>query len=363
MKRYPLYETVFYKNFFTLLRDTAEKFGTQPAITCYTDTGVLATHSYAQLCTDVLRAANALCKQGICGRRVALAGENSYEWLGVFLAAIIAGSDVILIDIEQPTGMIKNILQYADADLLFASKPIRELLDGELSMPLHTLSEESFTALCEEQEEDIREKKQRDASVLVFTSGTTADPKAVELSYGRILQNAGEAIAMVQGTPKIYSPLPLYHAYGLTCGVVANLIAGAHICINGDLKIMMRDLVAFRPGTVMAVPLLAEQIYRMLRLAAKRQPDAYGIEEKKRVFRIRKSSPPTPEALRLKRELLGDVQIVVCGGAHLPPEISKGLEAFGILTLQGYGITECSPLYNAVSCPLFCPPKHYCRPH
>ncbi len=344
MKPYPLYKTTFYRGFSELLKDRAKVCGCAPAITCYTADGTALTYSYAQIDEDAHCAADAFYAKGFTQKHVALVGGNSYEWLVAFLGAVIAGNCVALIDTEQPTEMVRNMIRYADTDVLFVADSMRGVVDSGQDTTLFSLEREAFAAFCKGEETAREHGARQDGTVLVFTSGTTSAPKAVELSAEGILANAAESIAMVQGTPKIYSPLPLYHIYGLTCGVIANMIAGAHICVNGDVKTMLRDLCRFQPGTVMAVPLLAEQLYRMLWQAAR--SDGLQKREKKHFFQSKKSQPPAEAAVALKKKLLGDVQLIVCGGAHLSEEVGTGLAAFGILALQGYGITECSPLVS-----------------
>jgi long-chain acyl-CoA synthetase len=69
---------------------------------------------------------------------------------------------------------------------------------------------------------------------------------------------------MILPPPKTFSSLPLYHAYGMTCSVLAGLVGGLGVCINGNLKTMMRDMAAFKPGSIVVVPLLAESIHKMI---------------------------------------------------------------------------------------------------
>ena len=185
-------------------------------------------------------------------------------------------------------------------------------------------------------------------AVIAFTSGTTSASKPVMLSRKGVLHNASSSVAMVATGERLFASLPFYHTYGLTCSVLGPLIVGTHLCINGSLKTMMRDLRLFQPDTMMTVPLIVEMVHRRLAAASQER----GLEEElnhkaRRRFLRREPEASVSEKLEnLKNEIFPEMQIIISGGAHLLPEISLELKRFGIQTLQGYGITECSPLIS-----------------
>ena len=361
MNQYPLNPVDFYEDFLSFLRGI-EKYGDKPAITTYTSEKEAVTRSYRQLTEDVYALAAAMREKGWQGWHVALAGENSYQWVVAFFASAVLNCPVVLVDIEQSVETIAQMLETADSQVAFASASAAELFAQEADMPKLPLVASGgeygipFTSQLEEGRCLLKEHDhffdtlpaEENLAVIAFTSGTTSASKPVMLSRKGVLHNASSSVAMVATGERLFASLPFYHTYGLTCSVLGPLIVGTHLCINGSLKTMMRDLRLFQPDTMMTVPLIVEMVHRRLAAASQER----GLEEElnhkaRRRFLRREPEASVSEKLEnLKNEIFPEMQIIISGGAHLLPEISLELKRFGIQTLQGYGITECSPLIS-----------------
>lgn len=369
MKQYPPYKTVYYENFEQYIHDIAARHGEKTAFTWYDRAGVESCATYLQLKADSLRLAQALESLGLRGKHIALAGENSYIWMVAFFAVMISGAVVVTVDIEQPDETIRAMIKEADCSAAIASPAvaeiIRPMLNCEpplLSMLLTTepdsFGEPDLVTLISAQETVPEpktayppdEEERRRTAIIVYTSGTTSVSKPVMLTQYGILQNTSDSVTLIDSEDRIFTALPLYHTFGLNCGVLSNLIKGVNICVNGNLKTMMREMKAFKPGSMMAVPLMMETIHKMLWA---------GIEQagKKRV--VSRLVCLCRMAGKLGFELkipqlhaikaaggLAELSSVACGGAHLSKEISEDLRAFGVIVIEGYGITECAPLIS-----------------
>lgn len=361
MNQYPLNPVDFYENFLSFLQGI-EKYGDKPAITTYTSEKKAVTRSYRQLTEDVYSLAAAMKEKGWQGWHVALAGENSYQWLITFFASEVLNCPAVLVDIEQSVETIAQMLETADSQVVFASASVAELFQTEAAMPKLPLVNHSgkygisFVSLLESGRRLLLQQDlffdtlpmEKELAVIAFTSGTTSAAKPVMLSRKGILHNASDSVAMVATGENLFASLPFYHTYGLTCSVLGPLIVGAHLCINGNLKTMMRDLHLFQPDTMMTVPLMVEMVHR--RLIAAAQERGLGEElthkAKRRFLRREPETVPSEKLKTLKNEFFPGMEIIISGGAHLSPEISRDLKKFGVQTLQGYGITECSPLIS-----------------
>lgn len=363
MKKYPWYPTAYYDTFQDFLTGLAA-FGDQPAICRYDDSGAEQVHSYRALCRDVACLRGALAARGLAGGRVAIAGENCYEWIVLFLAVVSGGGVAVCVDIDQADGTVCQLIRQAEADTVFASESLLPICAPLLQEPdgvrrLFLLEADAkaaapdggYAALLEEggalPETPLPTLSPDQSAAIVFTSGTTATAKAVDLTHRNLLQNAGAAVATVDLGGSIFTGLPFYHAYGLNCGVFCSLLKGARLTINGNLRTMMRDMTLAQAKTLVAVPLMLEAVYQ----AAWAQIRRDGREEAvnsllKRYFALKKVGIQyaRAERMKLRDTYFGSLRLSVCGGAHVNAEISRRLEALGVLVFQGYGITECSPL-------------------
>lgn len=362
MKKYPWNPTVYYQNFQDFVTGLSS-FGDEPAICRYDDEGVEQVHSYRALCEDVARLRRALAARGLGEGRIAIAGENCYEWIVLFLAVTAGGGVAICVDIDQADDTVCQLIRQAEADAVFASQslcPICVGLRGSEGGVSRVFSLEGgpsdgpdggWSQLWEEgdamAECTLPQLTPDRPAAIVFTSGTTAKAKAVSLTHGNLLQNAGAAVATVDLGASIFTGLPFYHAYGLNCGVLCSLLKGARLTINGNLRTMIRDLALAQSATIISVPLMLEAIYNATWARLRRE----GREEEvnsliKRYLALKRVGLQygQRERMKLRDQYFGAIRVIVCGGAHVNAELSKRFEALGIQVLQGYGITECSPL-------------------
>lgn len=364
MHSYPYYPTTCYDTFSSFLSGIQVRYKNQPAITQYDQDGVPYTVTYQQIYQTAHEFGEALLQKGLQGKHIAIAGENSLEWLISFFTVTAIGSVAVLIDIDQDTDTIRKMISSADCDFLIMSDSVKKLFskDGPISKmeSVSICSDDkkapnSFQSVCAQGAQLIAQQRKaflnlktngNDLAVIAFTSGTTNASKAVMLSQKGILINAGQSMAMVKFTEKVFTFLPFFHTYGITCCVLNALIAGCHLCINGNLKTFQRDLGLFRPGTLLAVPLVMEIINKNLSQALSDAGLPENPPEKQLLWFHRKEESVPPEWKAIKQKCLGDLSLLICGGACLAPDVVERMHKFGIVCLEGYGITECSPLIS-----------------
>ena len=365
MKKYPLNEVTYYKRFCDMVDGLANRYGDKPAISWFTRKKEQMTVSYRQMREDVYHLQAELIRRGLAGKHLAIASENSYEWLVVYFASAYCGSVAICVDVEQSEETILQMLEMADTDAIFltaahvsicakfAQDKIPMFLLGAGNGELTTVKEliasgEAYLQSLPGQALQVETTPDHTASI-VFTSGTTNFSKLVMLSHKAILTNAADAMANVKVGKTVFTALPFYHTYGLTCAVIDMLLVGSHVYINGSMKAMMRDLMLAQPHTMLTVPLVLETIHNRLWATAE---DNGKAESLRKLLKIKKAmyavglKKPGKILDALRQKVLGNVRIIICGGAHMNPEISEEFAYLGINVLQGYGITECAPLVS-----------------
>ena len=365
MKNYPLNDIPYFTRFCDMIDGLASLYGDSPALSWFTRKQEKKTVSFNQLREDVYHLQADIIRRGLAGKHLAIVGENSYDWLLTYFAATYCGSVAICVDTEQPEDTILQMLEEADTDAVFLSSPYRKMCAkfAKETVPMYLIGADTGdipstqemivsgkAALAEGQQLDLREQitPEHTASI-VFTSGTTNQAKLVMLSHCAILTNAGDAMANVKTGNTVFTALPFYHTYGLTCAVIGMLLPGSQVIINGNLKTMMRDLLLAQPHTMLTVPLVLETIHSRLWATAEENGNADKLRSllklKKLQFRCGiHCSSKTLDALRTK--ILGNVKLIICGGARMDAAISEEFHYLGISVIQGYGITECAPLVS-----------------
>ena len=356
----------YYDTFDSFLDVAGEKYGTKPAVTWFGKDGSEYTKNFLEFVSDVRKVQKALELVGFQGKNIAIAGENCYEWIIAYFAIAASGGCVVCIDAEQPDTGIRQMLEQSEVKGIFASQSVIRVCDDYISrcaggseVILLTGTDnqhrtfETFMAegAAAGEPAKVMISPEQTAS-LVFTSGTTSLSKMVMLSHRAILHNASNSIAHVDAKQRVFSSLPFYHAYGMTCAVIATILRGAHLLINGNLRTVMRDLHLSKAESMLTVPLMLETIHNGLWREAKSKGQEKDLEKvfkiQKMLRMIGKKTPIKPlEAVREK--CMGTLKVIICGGAHLNREVAEEFDLMGVTILQGYGITECSPLV-AVNC-------------
>lgn len=347
MFRYPPYEAQYHETFPAFLESLKARFGRGNALTAYSRRGEPATLTYDEFYDAVRRRADELAARGLDGRHVAIVGENSIDWVVLFFACELRGAVAVCIDIEQPDDTIRQMIRRADAAAAYCAavyRPIAAPLEAE-GVAIYPLRPDgaSYPPAPE-----VSVAPDTTAAIF-YTSGTTDAAKPVMHAQRALLYNAASAITLIHADQRVFTGLPLFHTYGLTCAILGNMVHGAELIINGDLKTMLRDMKLANAASMAVVPLMLETMHRQIMAAA----DASGRGKTVRrlltlnhaLMRLGLGRPIAP-LVRAKEEALGAFHFAVCGGAHIAPEILEDLYAFGILILQGYGITECAPLVS-----------------
>ncbi len=320
------------------------------------------TLSNADFATKVRRVAAGLSAVGLSGKRVALIGETSPEWVASYLAIVAGGGIAIPMDKELAVEAIEGFLATAEAEAIIYSATFHEKLASAREnhptlttfIPLAGEAGENilpFADLLAKGEEALAagyvlpERDHNAPATMLFTSGTTGTSKCVVLSEKNTCSCVNAACESVNfaASDVILSVLPIHHTYELAI-MIAAISVGITIGINDSLRHLMRNIAEIRPTGLVLVPLFVSTIYKRIMDKAKKQGKDGLI---KKMIPVAAHLPR-----RMRRKLFaaihetfgGRLEKIICGGAALNPELVKSFDAFGIQICEGYGITECSPL-------------------
>ncbi len=329
--------------------------------------------TYAEFKNDVDSLGTALIALGLKDKFIAIHSENRYEWSTSYLAVVNGTGVVVPLDKELPVNETENLLIRSNtAALVYSGRYHEEFKQLAASLP----NVEYFVNMDADEDEGIflsykkllkkgavlmesGDRSFLDAEIdpnvmkiLLFTSGTTDLAKGVMISHKNLCSNLMAVIKVIKidDSDSMLSILPLHHTYECTCGFLAPLYCGCSIAFNEGLKHIGKNLKEYSPSLVLVVPLMLEGMYKKI----------WDGAAKKGKLKLVKTMLKISNFLRhlgidLRSKLFnsilesfgGKLRLSVSGAAALEPTVAKGLRDFGLHTIQGYGLTECSPIVTA----------------
>jgi long-chain acyl-CoA synthetase len=327
--------------------------------------------SYNQLKTDMNALGTALIDIGLKGKKIAVIGENRYEWAVSYLATVAGTGIVVPIDKELPQNEIEGLLKRAEVDaIIFSSNnytAISEIASNKENNNVIYINMDgsktengilAYKDLISKGKNLVNKGDTRfinaevnpeEMSILLFTSATTDKSKAVMLSHKNICTNLMAMTSMIYIDPSdiFFSVLPLHHTYECTCGFLCPIYRGSSIAYCEGLRHIQKNLQESKATIMLAVPLIFEAMYKRIWDQAKKN----GLDGKLRIgvkisnfLKIFKVDVTKKLFASLYNNFGGNIRLFISGAAGINPAISKGYRDLGIFFLQGYGLTECSPI-------------------
>ena len=372
-KNVPVYEQLKKKyhkteevtNFKDMLYRSSDIYRSRTAFKRKDKDGKIFSTTYAEFKNDVVYLGTSLIEKGFLNKRIAVIGKNSYEWSVSYLAASIVGIVVpldkelhphdvinfmnvsqtacILGDNKNLNSVLDNIEKVENPDTLFITfDPKKEMNNSyekllENGKKLYENGNHTFDDIKVDPDE---------MRILLFTSGTTGSAKGVCLSQRNICSNilSTYGIVKVKRSDLFFSILPLHHTYECTLGFLLPIYSCASVCHFEGLRHIVKNIQEFHPSVILCVPLLLENVHKnIVKNMNKSLPEKYRTEDgnpyKNLPFIIKKVVRN-----KVKNTLGGRLRVFIVGAAAANPNIIADFKDLHLNTLQGYGLTECSPL-------------------
>lgn len=326
--------------------------------------------TYKQYVDDINSLGTALASLNMHNKHVAIIGENSYKWLTVYLCMLQSTGVFVPVDRELTCLDVINVLKHSDSEVLFFSKKYAQYIPeikkaipnikyyigldikkDEDNILSYDLLKESGKKLLNKKSTIYTDLKddENNLKLLVYTSGTTGNPKGVMLTEHNLISVVYYGLQIADIGEKCLSVLPYHHTYEAVAGILVGLHKHSTICINDSLKNVLKNLQLYKPDYIYLVPAFTEVFYKSI----------WNNAQKTGKDKALKKMIPLSNALRktgidLRKKFFksiheafgGNLNQIVCGGAPIRPEIGKFFNDIGITLLNGYGITECSPLVS-----------------
>lgn len=366
-KPYPLYDQR--PEFFSikeLIRASAADFGEAVAVSYRDEPSDEEKHtvSYTELEKNIRAVGTEMIARGMQGKRVCVVGKLTYSWILSYFALLSIGSVLVPLDPEWTAEDLADTAEKAEVSFLICDNDIdakasaicertgiQKVLytkhgDGEcvtdLISPGLARLDEGNTAF------DDAVVDTEGMSVLVFTSGTTGQGKGVMLSVGGLLKNIYGAQQITMLGEKTIGVLPPHHTFGSTIGVLAPVCVGCELYISNGLRYFAREMQQEQPDNLILVPLFLETFAAKIRSSVQKQGKEKMFNRMIKVSGGLKKTGINMSGIfsEVLKAFGGKLKRVVSGGAPLSRDVYELFTALGLTVMNGYGITECSPLIS-----------------
>lgn len=369
----PIYESRKIKDLKDLLYSGLDLYGNNtlflekdPVTNTFTST------LYKDYVREVEYLGTALLDLGLKDTHISVMGENRYRWVTSYMAIVNGVGTVVPIDKELPVNEILNIIERCSPSaVIFSGKKSAQIEEAAQKAPAvkyfigMDIKPEashdrflSYDALISKGKELLESGNTqytdavidpKEIKILLFTSATTSKSKAAELSHYNIAENlmSMSTIINILDTDRFLSILPLHHTYECTCGFLCPLYRGGSVAFCEGLKHIVNDLKESGATVMLGVPLLFEGMYKKLWKKA----EAAGSADKMRKA-LKISNFLMKIKIDVRRKLFsaiyeglgGKIRMFISGAAAISPEVAVFFRGIGLSFLQGYGLTECSPI-------------------
>ncbi len=351
-----------------MLNKTKELYAEKPAYKIRITEGKykIITHDEVRNMVDAL--GTALIDLGLKGKRIAIIGQNRYEWEIAYLSVVCGTGTVVPLDKSLPENELKSLIERSEIEAIFYTEKYEESLKRiryseknklkhliSMDLKVHTegiysqkeLIEKGKTLIDEGDREFLDAKiNPEEMRIMLFTSGTTSHSKVVSLSHKNICSNLMDigSVLDVNSEDTLLSFLPIHHVFECTVGFLLALYKGAQTVFCDGVRHIVDNLNEYNVSVMACVPGIYERIYMMIMKKLEKQGKLQEILENQEKYK----DVPMEKRKEIFKEvhdmLGGNIKLFISGAAALDYKIEEQYRLLGINLVQGYGLTETSPV-------------------
>ena len=351
-----------------MLNKTRELYGDRPGYKIKLGEENYKTYTHSEIRDMVNYLGTALISLGLKNKRIAVIGENRYEWELAYLSIVCGTGIVVPLDKSLPANELEELIERSEVEAIFYSRKYEEIVEkikySEKNKLKHLISMDSD--IHKEgvySEKELIEKGKglvdsgnrefidakinpEEMSIMLFTSGTTSKSKVVALSHRNMVSNVMDfaSILDVDSSDRILSFLPLHHVFECTVGMLFSLYIGAERSFREGIRHIIENLNEYKITFTSFVPAIYENMHKTI---LKNLEKEGKLEAVKKLMKDNKD-----KTMAEKKEIFkdihnvfgGHIKLFVSGAAALEKEVEEDFRAWGVNLCQGYGLTETSPV-------------------
>ena len=351
-----------------MLNKTRELYGDRPGYKIKLEEGKYQVYTHNEIRDMIDYLGTALINLGLKDKRIAVIGENRYEWELAYLSVVCGTGTVVPLDKSLPANELEELVERSEVEAIFYSKKYEEIVEkikySEKNKLKHLISMDSdiHKEGIYSQKELIEKGKEfveaghrsfidakinpEEMSIMLFTSGTTSKSKVVALSHKNMVSNVMDfaSVLDIDSSDRILSFLPLHHVFECTVGMLYSLYIGAQRSFCEGIRHIVENLSEYQITFASFVPAIYESMHKTI---------IKNLEKEGKLEAVRKLMEANKDkTMAEKKEIFkdihnvfgGQIKLFVSGAAALEKEVEEDFRAWGVNLCQGYGLTETSPV-------------------
>ncbi len=363
-----LYKTIEIENLKDMLNKTKDIYSNKPAYKIKIEENKYKIYTHEQVREMIDSLGTSLIDMGLKDKRIAIIGENRYEWEIAYLSIVCGTGIVVPIDKSLPEHELESVIERSEVEAIFYSNKYEEILNkikySKNNQLKHLISMDNLEnkegiysqkELIQKGEELIKNGDKRfinaeidneKMSIMLFTSGTTSKSKVVALSHKNIASNLMDigSILDITSEDTLLSILPIHHVFECTVGFLFSLYKGAQTVFCDGIRHIVENLNEYNVTVMACVPGIYERIFLMIRKQLEKQGKLEKILEKEENLKKASMEERKKEFKEIHDMLGGKIKLFISGAAALDYKIEEKYRLLGLNLVQGYGLTETSPV-------------------
>ena len=351
-----------------MLNKTRELYGDKPGYKIKIEKGKYKIYTHNEIRDMIDYIGTALISLGLKNKRIAVIGENRYEWELAYLSVVCGTGTIVPLDKSLPPNELEELIERSEIEAIFYSKKYEDIIEkikyNDKNKLKHLISMDSDIHLegIYSQKELIEKGKElvqagnrefidskinpEEMRIMLFTSGTTSKSKVVALSHKNLVTNIMDLASVldIDSDDRMLSFLPLHHVYECTVGMLLSLYVGAERSFCDGIRHIVENLNEYKITSAAFVPAIYESMYKNVKRTLEKEGRLWQIEKMMEEYKD-KSIEEKKEAFQEIHNMFGgNIKTFISGAAALDKGVIETFRNWGINLYQAYGLTETSPV-------------------